>query len=119
NDFPDALVAAQHRDYAVDAEGDAAVGWGAVFEGVEEEAESFLGVGLGDADRVEHLLLDVGAVDTDGAAAHLHSVPDDVVGAALPAAGVAVDVARGRGKRMVHGIPARLVLVPLEHRKVD
>src|SRR5205085_12062705 len=117
--FSDAVAVVQHRDYSVYSEGDSAVGWGAVFEGVEEEAESFLSVDLADPYRVEHLPLDLGAVDTDGATAHLPAVPDHVVGAALPAPRVAVEVASGCGERVVHRVPARLVLVPLDHREVD
>src|SRR4051812_18289943 len=61
----DAVAAAQHRDYAVDSEGDAAVGRCAVLQGVEEEAEALLSVRLADPECGEHLPLHVGPVDTD------------------------------------------------------
>src|SRR5690242_12277427 len=115
----DAVAVSQHRDYAVDAEGNSAVRRGAVLEGVEEEAEALLGLVLGDAECPEDLLLHVGAVDTDRAAADLPAVPDHVVGAASPAPGVAVEVAGGARERVVQSVPARLVLAPLEHREVD
>ena len=47
------------------------------------------------------------------------AVDHDVVGAAAPGAGIGVEVARRRGERVVHRVPALLVLVPLEHREVD
>src|SRR6185312_3815361 len=90
-----------------------------VVEGVEEEAEALARLFLPDAEGVEDLLLDVGAVDADRAAAYLPAVPHRVVGPASPASGVAVEVAGRAREGVVQRIPARLVLVPLEHREVD
>jgi hypothetical protein len=74
DDVADVGGAAEEHDDAVDAEGEAAVGGGAELEGVEEEAEAAL-LGLGvDAEEGEDLLLDVHAVDTDGAAADFAAI---------------------------------------------
>ncbi len=80
DDLAQAGGAGEDHDDAVQAEGDAAVRGGAVFEGVEEEAEALVGFGVGHAEGVEDLLLDVLAVDTDAARAELGAVQHDVVG---------------------------------------
>ncbi len=82
DDVADVGDAAEDHDEAVEADGDAAVGRSAVLEGIQEEAElGFLG-GFVDAQEGEDFLLDVDAVDTDGAAADFGAVDDDVVGLA-------------------------------------
>ena len=115
----DRVAAGQQRDDPVDAERDAAVRRRAVGERLQQEAEALLRLLGFDAERLEDLLLDVGPVDSDRAATQLPAVEDDVIGARAPAAGIAVEVAAGRGERVVQRVPASLRLVPLEHREVD
>ena len=73
---------------------------------------------LGDPERGEHLLLDLGAVDTDRPAADLRAVEHDVVGARAQRARILEGAGRRR-ERVVQRVPALLVRVPLEHREVD
>ena len=80
DDLAQAGGAGQDHDDAVEAEGDAAVRRRAVLQGVEEEAETFVGLFVRHAERAEDLGLHVLAVDTDGAGAKLVAVEDDVVG---------------------------------------
>ncbi len=80
DDFAEGGCAGEDHDDAVEAEGDAAVGRGAVLEGVEEEAEAGLGFLVRHAEGAEDLGLDILAMDTDGAGAELGAVEDDVVG---------------------------------------
>ena len=76
---------------------------------------------------VEHALLHLGAVDTDGAAADLVAVQDEVVGVGERGARVLVEgvgeLRLRRGERVVHRRPADLlapvVLDRLEDRRVD
>ncbi|KFI94898.1 aspartyl-tRNA synthase [Bifidobacterium stellenboschense] len=105
---------------------------GAVLERLEQEAE-LLGRLLGaDAEDVEHAVLDVVAVDTHRAAAHLLAVADDVVGVGHGVLRILVelvDPVLGRHReRVVHGGPLgvadRHVVVVrivgrLEQREVD
>ncbi len=42
DDFAEAGGAGEDHDDAVEAQGDAAVGWGAVFEGVQEKTEALV-----------------------------------------------------------------------------
>ena len=59
-------------------------------------------------------------MDADRAAAHLLAVPDHVVGERPRRAGVVgVELAGGRGERMVQRVPALLLRVPLHQRPVD
>ena len=97
---------------------DAAVRRRAVAQRVEQEAEARLRLLLGDAEHVEDLLLDLGAVDTDRPAADLHAVEHHVVAARAHRARV-VEGAERRGERVVQRVPAALGLVALEHRQVD
>ena len=94
----------------------------AVLQRIEQEAElelRFLGP---DLERVEHLALHIGAVDTHRAAAEFPTVEHHVVGLgnALTRVGVHVVLVAvfRRGERVVRGVPALAVLVVLEHRKV-
>ena len=76
----DRFGAAHQRRDAVEAERDAAVRRRAVGERVEQEAELAPLVLRADAERLEHLRLDLGAVDPHRAAADLPAVQHDVVG---------------------------------------
>ena len=64
----------------VQAIGQAAVGGRAELEGVDQVAKALLNVLLADAQGLEGLLLHLGGVDADGAAAQLHAVEHDVIG---------------------------------------
>ena len=85
---------------------------GAELEGVQQEAELLLGLGLADAHDCEDALLDIAAVDTDGPTANLVSVAHDVVGVGQGAARVIIEgvqaLGLGRGEGVVHGRPGRL-----------
>ena len=59
DDLADVLLAGEQRHQAVDAEGEAGVGRGAVAEGVEQEAELALRLLRADAEQLEDALLDV------------------------------------------------------------
>src|SRR4051812_31236385 len=74
DDLADRVVAAQHGRDPVEAEGDPAQRRRPVLERLEQEAEARAGLVSVDPDRVEDLLLDVGAVDTDRPAAELPAV---------------------------------------------
>ena len=65
DDFAEGGGAGEDHDDAVEAEGDATVGWGAVLEGVQEEAEAGLGFLVGHAEGAEDFGLDIFAMDTD------------------------------------------------------
>ena len=71
----------EDRHDPVDPERDATVRRRAVLERVEQEAEAPLRLLRADAERVEDLLLDLGGVDTDRAAADLDAVEHYVVAA--------------------------------------
>ena len=118
----------QHAD-PVPAEGDAAVRRRAVLERLQQEAELVPGLLLGDAEHLEHPLLHVRAVNTDGAATDLVAVADDVVGPGQRVVRVLVEVVGPvrvrRGERVVHrgplaGADGHVVGVGdrLEHRRV-
>ncbi len=102
------------------------MGRSAVLEGVDQEAELVLRLFLAEAQNLEHPLLDLGVVNTDGASAEFVAVEHEVVGIGadlgdvlLLVAEVPVQVLRFRGREwMVHGIPAVLLLVPLKEREV-
>jgi len=68
DDVPDVLGSGQQHYEPVEAEGYAAVRRGAVFEGLEEEAESLLCLSGRYVEQVEDLLLDLGIVDTNASA---------------------------------------------------
>src|SRR4051794_98648 len=107
----DRARARQQRHDPVEPEGDTAVRRRAVAERLEQEAEALARLVGSDPDRVEDLLLHLARVDTDRPSAELPSVHHDVVGAAPPRARVGVEVAGGRGERVVERVPAALVLV--------
>ena len=75
------------------------------------------------AEQLKHQLLDVPLVDSDAAAAQLDAVEHDVVGVGADTAGIALHTRKvlgfGRGKGMMHGIPATFVFVPLDQREVE
>ena len=88
--------------------------WGAEAQGVEQEAELFLGFVVADAQHGKDFFLRVGAVDTDAASAHLAAVEHQVVGLAFDAlddrgvgAGELVQVFVQRcGEGVVQAVPA-------------
>ena len=119
----DRLGTGHQRHDAVQAEGQAAVRRRAVLQRVEQEAELELRFLGRDLEGIEHLLLHVGAMDTDRAAPHLPAIEHHVVtlGDALVRVGhhpVLMPVL-GRGERVVGGGVALGLVVELEHREVD
>ena len=74
---------------------------------------------LGDAERVEDLLLDVGAVDTDRPAADLRAVEHDVVGARAQRARVRRRSPVGAVNGWCSASQRSSLVVALEHREVD
>ena len=124
DDVPDRLLAAQDGDDAVEPERDAAMRRRPVLERVEEEAEAQPGLLVRDLQQLEDQALQRLVVDPDAAAGDLAAVQHEVVGARPRAARDRVSSSAGvalerRGERMVHELPALLVLDPLEHREVD
>ena len=90
--------------------------------GVHQEAEALAGLLLGEAEGVEHAVLQGGIIDTHRAAAHLNTVQHDVVGHGMAGTRVALDLVEvlglGQGERVVHGHPAALLLTVLKQREV-
>ena len=66
--------------------------WGAVLESIEQEAELLLSLLVTDSHDIEDALLHVLLVDTDGAAANLVAVADNVIGVRQRLARVLVKV---------------------------
>ncbi len=119
----DRVGAGHHRDNAVQAERDAAVRGRAILQGVQQEAELGARFFITDLQGAEHLALHFFAVDPHRAATDFPAVEHHVVGLgdALARIGFQVFqvlVLRTR-ERVVHGHPARVFLVVLEHREVD
>ena len=89
---------------------------------VDEVAELLLDLLVRQAARAQHGALLVGVVDTDGAAAHLEAVHDQVVAVAAACQRVALDLVhvlvQHVGERMMLGGVLLLVLVVLEHGEV-
>ena len=133
DDVADRVGLRQQGDDTVPAEGHAAVRRGAELEGVQQEAELRLSFLLSDTHHVEHTVLDVAAVDTDGAAANLVAVADNVVGVGQRVARVLFEgvnpLGLGRSERVVDGRPGTVaqrdvtlglgVAGGLEERRVD
>ena len=91
----------------------------AELEGVNQVAEALLGVLIAEAQSTEHGLLSLGHGDTDGAAAQLGAVEDDVVGLGAAVLLVGLQLVQvlvhGSGEGVVHGHVAALFLTVLEH----
>jgi subtilase family serine protease len=123
DDLAQAGCAGQQHDDAVQAEGNAAVGRGAVFESFEEEAEAGAGLFVADAERLEDLMLHVFAMDADGAGAELEAVHCQVVAVGANTGRIAHQVGHvglvGRGEGMVRRHPFAVAQVVLEHGEID
>src|SRR5688500_4169299 len=89
----DRIAAGEQRDGPVEPERDAAKGWRAVPQRLEQEAETRVRLILGHAERFEHAPLYVWRVDTDRPTADLGPVHHQVVGAAAPCPRIRVEVA--------------------------
>ena len=122
DDFADVVHARQQHHEPVQAQGQAAMGRGAVAEGIEQEAELGARFGLADAQGPEHAALGFGVMDADAAAAHLVAVEHQVVGHGP--AGARVRIQQGHvlgmraGKGMVAGHEALIFLAPLQQGEV-
>src|SRR4029078_3188613 len=101
----DRLGARHQRHDAVEPERDSAVRRRTEPQVVQQEAELRARLVLGNAERAEHLLLDVGAMDADRSAADLPAVEHYVVALGERACGVRRQQVLGpvlwRGTRMV------------------
>ena len=125
DEVADAVGATEERAETVEAEGQTSVRRCAVLEGTHQEAELLLRLLVGEAEGVEHLVLQGAVVDTDGAATDLHTVHHDVVGIGTDVAPLRRIVEQGLilglgcGKGMVHSIIALRLLIPFQEREVD
>src|SRR5437762_2735749 len=75
----DVLFVRVEHDQAVDAGGDAAMGWRAVLEGAQETAELRLQLLLLHVEQAEDALLQLAPGDADAAAAEFKTVRDKIV----------------------------------------
>jgi len=116
--LPDVGLASQEHHQAIDARGDAAVGWRAEFKRLEHVAKLLFGIFDVKPDQLEHLFLDLTAVDPDAPATNLIIVADQVMLLAPNSPGVCVeqrDILRhGGGEEMVVGVPSVLIFIPGE-----
>ena len=112
-----------HGDNAIQAEGNAAVRWRAVLQGLKQETEFCFGFFGVDAQRGEHFGLHLLTVNTHRAATDFPAVQHHVVRDGARCTGVGFEQVfvpgSRRGERMMHGVPALAFFVPLEHREVE
>ena len=80
DEVANAVGATEERAETVEAEGQTSVRRCTVLKGTHQEAELLLRLFVGEAEGVEHLVLQGAVVDTDGTTADLHTVHHDVVG---------------------------------------
>ncbi len=122
NDFPDARLACHQRVNAIVPERDTTVRRRAIFQGFEEESESFARLFFGEAQHLEYPALNVLAMNTDRAAANLGTVQHQIVRPRSNGAGVGFQLVQvllaRRRERVVHGRETFFLFVVLEHRKV-
>ena len=80
NDLSDGFAFSDEHDHAVQAEGDAAVGGRAEGERGEQVCEALVDGLLVQSEGAEGGVLEVALMDTQGTAAELVAVEDDIVG---------------------------------------
>src|SRR3990172_6124103 len=118
----DIVLLGKERHRAVDPRGEAAVGRRTVLERLQHMPEPALRLLRPDSKYAEHLLLHLPPVYTNAAAAQFPAAADQVIGAAMYRAGIAlqkVHLLRPRlGERVRHGVPALILVVPLEQGQV-
>ncbi len=94
-----------------------------VLEGVHQEAEFVLRVFVGQAEKMEHLVLKFGIVDTDAAAAKFVAIDNHVVGRGANFARCRFEfvdvIGIWRRERVVHSVIALRLVVPLKQREID
>ena len=94
----------------------------AVFKRVQKKAEALASLLRRQTQHLKHALLNIVAMDSDGAAADLRAVQHQVVGASLDRTGISLQLVKvfftGRGEGVVHRLVTVLLVVVLEHRKV-
>src|SRR5699024_12419011 len=71
---------AKYGNNTVPAEGDAAVWWCAVLEGIQEEAELLLCFFFANAHYVKDALLNISVMDTNGTTANFIAIAENVIG---------------------------------------
>src|SRR5262249_42618692 len=113
----------QYGREPVEAKGNPAHRGCAELQRLEEKSEPGSGLLLADTDEGEESLLHGLLMDADGPARGLLTVQNQVIGLGPCASGFGIEqrqifVARRR-ERVMNGIPALLVLVPLDEREVD
>src|SRR6267154_5672996 len=121
DDFADGFFPSEEHGDTVDAKRDAAVGWRAISQCIEEKAEAAAKLFFAEAQGSEQALLNVLAVDPDAAGAELVAVEHEVValGTHFPRCGfqffqVFVD---DSSERMLRAHPGFVGLAPFKQRE--
>src|SRR3990172_4773869 len=112
----------QQHDEAVEPEGDSPMGWGAKFEGLQEEPEPLPLLLRAEPKDIEHPLLNLPVVVADAAATHLVAVDDEVVCLGPHLLGGALEqremFVHGGGERVVDRHVPLLLLAVLQEGKI-
>src|SRR5688572_18693170 len=94
-----------------------------IFKGVQQESETAARLLVAESERAENRVLNIPAVNTNRSRPELGTVKHQVVRfrtAARRIRGELFDIVVMNGcERMMRGIPAFFLFVPLEHRKID
>ena len=118
----DCVLSGKNRYETVEAEGESAVRGRAILECVHKESELFVGALRGEAQKLEHLILKFGVVDTYGAASELGAVDDDIIGRCADIACICAehrDILRiGGCEGVMHRIVTLSLLIPFEEGEV-
>ena len=75
----DRIEAGKQRDPTVQTVSQTTVRRRTIFEGIHQEAETLLCLFFGEAQQLEHLILQLAVVDTDGTATHFDTIDHHVV----------------------------------------
>src|SRR5471032_3334153 len=121
NHFTNRLGTGHQHYQTIKAEGQAAVWWCAVFQGVEQEAEFLFLFRFIDTQQAEDRLLHFLAVNTDRTATQLGAVQHHVVGTGQSRRRAGFQFLRRafrRSERVMQGAEAAVVVF-FEHREVD
>ena len=96
---------------------------GTILQGIEQEAEFFLGFGRSDLQRTEYLALYIFLVDTDRATAQFPTVQYHIVCLGTATSRIAFQeifmAVLRRSKRMMAGNPAIFTFIIFKHREID
>jgi len=123
DDLANTLDAAHEHRQPIQPEGDTAVRWATITQGIQQEAEFEPRLLGADSEQPEHGRLHFLAENTDRAAADFRPVEHEVIGTRqrLPRRGRQRRriIALWRGERMMRRLPALGARIPFEHRKID